>query len=323
MGGIVNGTNQKLELTWIGTEIQPRMEPRLRLEFAEDPQRADSPAGCLEATLAICDKPRCSCSNIRLQWQPSPPPRPGESAGPARGFIFNLDDNAILMTPELREDTESLRLAQSISAELSEPDRQQLREWFLSAKLDLIQSTPADEIVIADLPDADSGVMIGFVEVFPCGFALNFPWDNEAWSVDEQYCVRPGCDCTETILTFLKLADHTGKNIHIARCSPALRYDYVSEVGKSATLRPSKALPLFDLLAALKREHADLNTQLKLRHGILQALYARHYQERTLSRLQFQARTTRQAGRNEPCPCGSGRKYKQCCMNKPGPRHDG
>jgi hypothetical protein len=22
-------------------------------------------------------------------------------------------------------------------------------------------------------------------------------------------------------------------------------------------------------------------------------------------------------GRNEPCPCGSGRKYKKCCLNKP------
>ncbi|MGH6912329.1 MAG: SEC-C metal-binding domain-containing protein, partial [Geminicoccales bacterium] len=21
-------------------------------------------------------------------------------------------------------------------------------------------------------------------------------------------------------------------------------------------------------------------------------------------------------GRNEPCPCGSGRKYKQCCLRK-------
>lgn len=24
----------------------------------------------------------------------------------------------------------------------------------------------------------------------------------------------------------------------------------------------------------------------------------------------------RQVGRNEPCPCGSGRKYKQCCLAK-------
>jgi hypothetical protein len=26
--------------------------------------------------------------------------------------------------------------------------------------------------------------------------------------------------------------------------------------------------------------------------------------------------TTRTPGRNEPCHCGSGRKYKQCCLEK-------
>ncbi len=29
------------------------------------------------------------------------------------------------------------------------------------------------------------------------------------------------------------------------------------------------------------------------------------------------AATARQAGRNEPCPCGSGKKYKKCCLSKP------
>jgi preprotein translocase subunit SecA len=24
-------------------------------------------------------------------------------------------------------------------------------------------------------------------------------------------------------------------------------------------------------------------------------------------------RTTKKVGRNDPCPCGSGKKYKQCC----------
>ena len=24
----------------------------------------------------------------------------------------------------------------------------------------------------------------------------------------------------------------------------------------------------------------------------------------------------KQVGRNEPCPCGSGKKYKQCCLEK-------
>ncbi len=29
-----------------------------------------------------------------------------------------------------------------------------------------------------------------------------------------------------------------------------------------------------------------------------------------------QATTSKKAGRNEPCPCGSGKKYKKCCANK-------
>jgi hypothetical protein len=30
-------------------------------------------------------------------------------------------------------------------------------------------------------------------------------------------------------------------------------------------------------------------------------------------------RTTRRVGRNDPCPCGSGRKYKLCCLRKSSP----
>jgi preprotein translocase subunit SecA len=26
--------------------------------------------------------------------------------------------------------------------------------------------------------------------------------------------------------------------------------------------------------------------------------------------------SNRRVGRNEPCPCGSGKKYKQCCLRK-------
>jgi uncharacterized protein YecA (UPF0149 family) len=27
-------------------------------------------------------------------------------------------------------------------------------------------------------------------------------------------------------------------------------------------------------------------------------------------------KTQPKVGRNEPCPCGSGKKYKKCCLNK-------
>jgi uncharacterized protein YecA (UPF0149 family) len=28
------------------------------------------------------------------------------------------------------------------------------------------------------------------------------------------------------------------------------------------------------------------------------------------------AADSRQTGRNDPCPCGSGKKYKRCCLGK-------
>jgi len=30
---------------------------------------------------------------------------------------------------------------------------------------------------------------------------------------------------------------------------------------------------------------------------------------------------SKQIGRNDPCPCGSGRKYKNCCISKESDRH--
>jgi SWIM/SEC-C metal-binding protein len=31
------------------------------------------------------------------------------------------------------------------------------------------------------------------------------------------------------------------------------------------------------------------------------------------------ARSTPKVGRNEPCPCGSGKKFKKCCHGSPAP----
>jgi len=47
----------------------------------------------------------------------------------------------------------------------------------------------------------------------------------------------------------------------------------------------------------------------------------RQHLESILNRLQPIKLTPRQAwggtvGRNEPCPCGSGNKFKKCCLNK-------
>jgi len=308
---------QKLELTWIEAKSPPWREPRIRIELADDPQQADSPLHCHEATLAVCREPRCSCSDIHFQWSPAPAAGP-----PSREFWFNFEDKSPLLTPELEKDPDALRLAQIMAAELTEADQQRLREWFLAAKRAIIQTTPASTINIHNLPDAADGQMIGFTEVFPCGLALYFIWNNETWAVEEQYCVQPGCTCKETVLSFLKLMDSAGQKATSIKNPAALRYNYCTQDSKPVARGPAGSPSLDALLGALKATHADLDTQLELRHLIMQNLYTRHYLARAQTRLQSLSANPLSAGshkigRNDPCPCGSGRKYKHCCLNKP------
>ena len=314
---------QRIELTWIETEHRPRAEPRLQINLAEQPASNDSVSCWCEALLGVCGNPRCGCFNIRLELQSLP-----ESAGVAlsglpRDFWLNLNQKTLVPTPEQKNDPLFRRLEGIISAELTDADQRRLREWFLAEKLELIQLTPVSRIDLEDLPDADDGKMIGFVDVFPCGLALNFAMGTEAWAVDEQYCVQPGCNCSETVLTFLKLVDASGRTTKVIRDAPAIRYNYRTHetklVAHSAAGGPSPDA----LLAALVRGQANVDKQLQLRHLIMQALYARHYIERTKSRFQSLSRMQSvsavrplKIGRNESCPCGSGRKYKHCCLNK-------
>ena len=39
---------------------------------------------------------------------------------------------------------------------------------------------------------------------------------------------------------------------------------------------------------------------------------------RESAKISANQRTNRKIGRNDPCPCGSGKKYKKCCMPKYG-----
>jgi Mlc titration factor MtfA (ptsG expression regulator) len=42
------------------------------------------------------------------------------------------------------------------------------------------------------------------------------------------------------------------------------------------------------------------------------------FHQDTRSLLKLAPRRRRQCGRNSPCPCGSGKKYKMCCLPKAG-----
>jgi uncharacterized coiled-coil protein SlyX len=65
----------------------------------------------------------------------------------------------------------------------------------------------------------------------------------------------------------------------------------------------------------LKEVVPDLDLVLAKRQALLRRLYRRALSRKTI-RLQAP-----KPGRNERCPCGSGKKYKKCCTPKSSPRY--
>jgi len=218
------------------------------------------------------------------------------------------------MTPELKADPETLRQAEVISKQMAARAWEELDRWFWTAKIEAIETAEVAEIDIHGLPNADDGHLVPFTEVFPLGLSLNFTFEKAAWAADEQYCVQPRCRCTEIVLSFLQLKDATGRRTTSLRDVPALRYDYRSHTSRHLAPGPSITPATGRLLAALKIAYPSLDTRLELHHRIMQSLYARRYLAQVKEELETHFSVRREKiGRNDPCPCGSGKKFKKCC----------
>ena len=66
-----------------------------------------------------------------------------------------------------------------------------------------------------------------------------------------------------------------------------------------------------DIIETFKEEYKD-----NLRFSSLSILYNSDVFSKVLG--EKENSKTVKIGRNDPCPCGSGKKYKKCCLNKLG-----
>jgi hypothetical protein len=244
---------------------------------------------------------------------------PQPSGFPPEAWL-DLETQSLVRGSDSTGDPAFERLDRMVRTQFTDTDRQQLHEWFRVEKLELIHTTPPDKIDLKDLPDARSGVMIGFVDVFPCGLAFNFTFEGEHWAVDDQFCVQPDCTCSGTVLSFLKLVGRSGVPARQISDAPSIRYNYRTHKTEPLPDWPAAGLSQSALLGALKAANPKFDEHLELRHLILQALYTRQELEQTRSRLRsLPAMRRPKIGRNDACPCGSGRKFKHCCLNKKEP----
>jgi hypothetical protein len=265
-------------------------------------------------SLQMCDNPVCGCERVTWIFSPIEEMEPALRGGSKISWLeFDLDLGG--RTFHLRDaqtlQEESAELARSVVEEMAPEDWRELEMLFRNAKAKRIFETDP-ETWNFDFPEEvlrGEETMAAFVEVFPHAPVFSFQFEGDAWWADDQHCVLEECPCEKVAIAFLR----TDPPRLFGRRAPIGWYDLNSGTIKALVPSRKPERPLPALMEALKRAHPELDAQLQQRRRILKRLYTRTYGTGVKSEPPAPARRVK-VGRNDPCPCGSGKKYKHCCI---------
>jgi hypothetical protein len=280
------------------------------------------------ADLRVCDNPCCGCFHINFECVRADVPQ--DTRPISVDFVLDTEKRRIESTAARKSPPNWDDLAESVVKELGESGWQYLYEFLLGVKQEQIENCEPRHLDATFPPDVltGDGTVVGYGEIFPLAPALALKIGSEQWDVIDDYCVNPDCSCRQVVLQFVT-RDECSVSRTKEKPPPAIYYDYRSKTFEQAQA-PEKHQPsLQDLLAALKDHTPRLDGELMKRHQRLKALFKRalakheaaadeiqpdaELEPEPQDRTEFKSAHLPKPGRNDPCPCGSGKKYKKCC----------
>jgi len=166
----------------------------------------------------------------------------------------------------------------------------------------------------------EPGVLLSTMEVFPEERLDCYLVDGKLYQVDTMFCVQPDCDCTDTRLSVLAFSDDRkeatevgGAWLPVETMMPArfegkgLSHETFVRIYMEWRRRnvPAKER-LLELRDVTRRRGLEL-------HKVVAARSRSAAHPQPAPPTPPAASASRRPGRNDPCPCGSGKKYKRCC----------
>jgi hypothetical protein len=274
----------------------------------EDAGSPSGPSRILVSRLELCTAPGCSCRDVGL-----------------RAISFEVENRDLARAGLTNEglhskfaSDEAMNAQVDIDLGLVEPDGHEGRvplseEWTrrLQSQIDgelleLLHQRWLRAKGVTSSPHTDwvprgTGELVGWDEAHPDDRQDLYLDGDVVVSADDLYCVKPACTCNEVRVHF----------VPTTRGAPpvgSVRVRLPSGAVIATESKPAKAAALDRLWMAFRA-----------RHRVAELLARRQQKMIELARLRAeeqpptQPATSSRVGRNEPCPCGSGKKYKRCC----------
>jgi hypothetical protein len=284
----------------------------------------------LAATVDFCEEPSCRCPGVtlkavriddlavsveraddglRITWLPEtlvPPP----SEGPIELLLDLVDGRTFAAGGK--------PLPEAVAPYFAEP----FPGWVLEHLWDRLRARWPDEAPDwreYAFDDWHPGELLRTGLILPDQRHDHYWVEGVDYRVDTLFCVEPDCACTEARLA-------------VFRCSQGGRHQH--EVG-SAVVEPETLVPrdlesyglsrerFLRIFREWRRRHDPARTRLlALREQTRERGLELHrlWADSPAARARFAStapqrpvRVAPTPGRNDPCPCGSGKKYKKCC----------
>jgi hypothetical protein len=260
-----------------------------------------------DCSIRGCPNPLCQCSEIFVSLKPKPV-RGNEydNSSDAWGLSINISEKSLV---EKDVSSAELSFARKVHGLLHEDDYQLLFEEYYAHKLKSTETADLNTLQ-AEFPMEDieqNNVMISYADVLPYARHISLTINNNRYIVEDLYCVKNNCPCTESALCYLPM-DEAASPIEEALSAFV---DHKTKQWRGMEGRTA-GNPVLDGETAkheLEAKYPNIYDLLAQRHQQLKLLYANYLK----SNAPQQISSTKKVGRNEPCPCGSGKKYKKCC----------
>ncbi|MEQ1713233.1 MAG: SEC-C metal-binding domain-containing protein, partial [Hyphomicrobium sp.] len=237
--------------------------------------------------------------------------RPRSPAAPERTIRIDLETNAIDEPFRKRASPEDLAFAEGLVAAMDEADFDLLDTLHATLKHRICEEAKPSEVVAHFDYDGieTSSTLQAYNDVLPFADAFRVAVGDTEFLVLDQFCVRSGCRCTDALLSLFPVGGEGKAN----GSAGAVGLDYATGAWDAVEREPLPC-PVAEFRPLMERANPTLYKLLRARHTRLRAIYA-HCRQRDLKTIASALRAG-SVGRNDPCPCGSGRKYKKCCLGR-------
>ena len=256
-----------------------------------------------KAIAKICKNPICVCNLVHLTLIPDNKNK--RLSGQNIEYNVSLDINSKTVSNETKG-VINFNFAKALTDDFAEQDWNEIISIYHFFKTHATENTDLTTLDVSFPDDVikDESVLISYKEIFPYSTPIFLNINQFTLWVDELYCVNPQCDCNDVHLIFVPflkndaVVDKTLKDTYIIL--------NLNDNTWKIENRGHAKISANKIMTALF-EHINPEELFKKHHKTLRLLYIKFRNKQK----KFQS-----TGRNDPCPCGSGKKYKKCCLLK-------